>query len=54
MADILYWVIMSAIGVATGWFVAGHNGLIFLSLVCLFGGIFLLIENKIHPPQPKQ
>lgn len=49
MSDIVYWALITALGLGAGWFVGKFNGVLFMAIVCGIGGLFLWIENKLHP-----
>lgn len=49
MLEFLWWAFITAIGISIGVFGAGFRGALFMALVGLLGGGFMLFERKNHP-----
>jgi hypothetical protein len=49
MSEFLWWVFNAVIGIGIGYYAAGPQGAIFLTVVVILGGLFLLLETKLHP-----
>ncbi|WP_371375458.1 hypothetical protein [Sporomusa aerivorans] len=49
MFEFLWWALLQVIGTGLGYYTAGVQSAIFMALVGALGGVFLLIEKKLHP-----
>lgn len=49
MLEFLWWLLLLVIGIGIGYYIVGVQAVIFMALVGVLGGVFLLVEKKLHP-----
>lgn len=49
MLEFLWWLLLLVIGISIGYYTVGAQSVIFMVLVSVLGGVFLLVEKKLHP-----